>query len=159
MARHFSSIDSTNSSPEGFWHTLGDTPKRTGVTAPRVKLFNVSEEEHGIPPNIDLEAVQPTNSPTWTVPKKRNSRKKKGRNFYFYDTIEEDICFSTGGEVTTKNRFSVLEDTFYPEKRESPTKSSKKEDTSYSEVLPDFLYLLNNYFTHEKNKYKVIKYI
>ena len=156
MARQFSKSESTYSSPEGFWYLPGDTSKRIVVTAPRVKLFNVPEEEHGIPPDINLEAVQPPNSPTWTVPKKRNSRKKKGRNFYFYDTTEEDICFSTGGEVTTKNSFSVLDDIFYPEKRESPIGSSKKEDTYYSEVVDR----MNNYFVQgEENKYNVVKYL
>ena len=146
MARHFSKNDSTNinySSPEGFW----PIPRK--------------------------EAFQLTSSPTWTVPKRRNSRKKKGSEFYFYDTTEEDICFSKGGEVTTKNRFSVLEDTSCSEKKESPTRSSKKEDTSHNEVLPDSFewhdrgdilhatyddYISDNFISCNSMSYKFIKY-
>ena len=98
MARQLSYIHSTKSSPEGFWHLPGDTPTRTGVTDPRVKVSNVLEGEQGIPYNINLEAVQPTDSPTWTVPKKRNSRKKKGRKSYFYDATEEVLCFYMVGK-------------------------------------------------------------
>ena len=185
MARLLSindSVSSNLSSPEGFWHVPKETPKKTGVKSPRVKFSNVPEEEHGrynisitegIPPINDLEATQPISSPTWTVPKRRKSRKKKGRKFYFYDTTEEDICFSNGGEVTTKNRFSVLEDTSCHEKKESPTRSNKKEDTSHSEVLYDFYgwqevrnityasydnYLLNNQILHNSVTYKLTKY-
>merc|ERR1712082_310595 len=111
MARQFSSTDSIKSSPEGFWHLPGDTPTRTGVTDPRVKVSNVLEGEQGIPYNINLEAVQLTDSPTWTVPMKRNSRKKKGRRSHFYDIVEDGLYFLNGGEVTTKNTFSVLKDT------------------------------------------------
>ena len=151
MARQFSSTDSTKSSPEGFWHLPGDTPRRTGVKNPRGKLSNVLEGEHGIPFNFNLETVQPNDSPTWIVPKERNSRKKKGGKSYFYDATEEDLCFLYGGEVTTKNKFSVLKDTSNSEKREFTKGSNKKEDTSVSEVPPNFEYLVLPNFEYFMN--------
>ena len=76
MARQFS-FDVTNktgySSPEGFW----SLPRK--------------------------EAVQPALPLTWEVPNRRNPRKKRKSGFYFYNVNEEDIHFSRGGEVTTKN--------------------------------------------------------
>ena len=87
MARQFSakfSEDITNSdcsSPEGFW------------PIPYREAFNL---------------YKPT---PWTVPKKRTPRKKKEKDLYFYDPTEEELCISRGGEVTTRNRFLVLDNT------------------------------------------------
>ena len=73
----------------------------------------------------------------WEVPNRRNPRNKKKCKFYYYDIVEEDIYLSRGGEVTTKNRFSLLEDTPCYGKKESLTRSDTKEDTPHKEVSPD----------------------
>merc|ERR1711942_148745 len=125
MARTSSRInaDTTPTSncslPEGFWQV------------PKVLPPYVPEEEQG-----GLN----TKDPTWIVPKKRKSRKKGQRKFHFYNTTEEELCFSNGEEVTTSNRFSVLEDTLHNEKKEPTVRRYKKEDfphLPHSVVQPD----------------------
>ena len=148
MARQISlkaSIKTGYSSPEGFWPL-----QRKGD-------------------------VHSAHSPTWEVPNRRKPRNKnkKKSEFYFYDTNEEDIHFSRGGEVTTKNRFSLLEDTPCYGKKESLTRSEIKEDTPHKEVSPDWTdmqekknlfynkyddFLSDNIFQYDSTAYRIDNY-
>ena len=52
-----------------------------------------------------------TQLPPWEVPKKRNPREMlKGRDCY--DPIEEKLFTLNGGEITTSNRFSPVENEY-----------------------------------------------
>ena len=86
-----------------------------------------SPKDFWTPPS--KEAVKSTHSPTWEVPNRRNPRSKKKCEFYYYGPVEEDIYFSRGGEVTTMNRFSLLEDTPCYGREEFLTRSATSEDT------------------------------
>ena len=140
MARQFSakfSEDITNSdcsSPEGFW----PIPYR--------------------------EAFDLLKSTPWTVPRKRTSRKKKEKDLYFYDPTEEELCISRGGEVTTMNRFSVLDTSHseihhevlpdLPDSPDSPINHDR------GDILHDSYedFMFNNYISFNPVSYKFTSY-
>ena len=143
MARQFSTICSNDisnsdcSSPEGFW------------PIPYREAFDL---------NI---------SASWTVPRKRTSRKKKEKDFYFYDPMEEELCISRGGEVTTKNRFLVLDNTHSeiqheasPDLPDLPDSPDSPRTHDRGDILHDSYedFMFNNYISFDPVSHKSLSY-
>ena len=103
-------------------HTSADNFSKTKSGSPR-----------GFWPDPSMESFFKEKSPPWEVPSRRKTRGHKQRSYYF-DFMKEDILFTRGGEVTTKNAFELLEDTSEIVEQEPPRKKIE-ESSSEGEYL------------------------
>ena len=74
------------------------------------------------PPNKEIRGH--LTHATWEVPRKRKPRWTEGRHFKVYSMEKEEFYKIGGGEVTTSNSFTVLDNS---------EEHKKNEDSSYEE--------------------------
>ena len=114
MARHHlnSPIPKSTGSPEGFWPN------------PVKEMFYRAQT-----------------TPPWLLPKKRKTKGDVSK-FYFYDLLDEELIWDDCGEVTTSNRYKMLEDnpTVTPCTDSTSRKKNKlpKLSNLKNSVSPDF---------------------
>merc|ERR1712179_394005 len=101
---------------------------------PQHHLSTTQHQTPGSPegfwPNPDKELFYKVQTPRWLIPKKRKT--KGDTSNYFYDLTDEELKWEQGGEITTSNRYKLLEDTPARPTCVEGTPISRKND------LPDF---------------------
>ena len=97
----------------------------------------------GFWPNLDKEFFYKTQTPPWLLPKKRKTKGDTPK--YYFDLTDEELKWEQSGEVTTSNRYELLD------QEDTPARPSCKEGTPISRkrnkffkfnpsVSPDFSY-------------------
>ena len=91
----------------------------------------------GFWPNPDEEMFYKARTPPWEVPNRRKTRGNKIN--YVYDLTGEELIYMKSGEVTTKNKFELLEETSSStepsrkKREETPLKSLKSSEGTYDD--------------------------